>query len=164
MPLTFALQDANDMLAKLHHEHERLEREVTSYNLFNYVVTAYHLIEWVERDPVVPTATKRDLASIRQNPYIAVCRDLANANKHFKLKRAYKGRVTSEATSKSGYGVGRYGAGTYGRGEESITIVLTDDTKYDALALARSVADVWDAFFARHKADKSSGAAPWFAG
>ena len=160
MPLTFGLQDANDMLAKLHHEHERLEREVTSYNLFNFVVTAYHLIDWVERDPVVPPTAKRDLASIRHDAYIAVCRDLANANKHFKLTRDYKGQVTSEATLKSGYGVGRYGAGTYGRGEESITIVLTDETQHDALALARSVIDVWDAFFATCKADKRSGAAP----
>jgi hypothetical protein len=159
MSLTFGLQDANDMLAKLHHEHERLEREVTSYDLFNFVVTAYHLIEWVERDPVVPPTAKHDLASIRQDTYIAVCRDLANANKHFKLKRDYKGQVTSEATSKSGFGVGRYGAGAFGRGEESITIVLTDETEYVALALARSVIDVWDAFFARHKADKRSGAA-----
>lgn len=157
MPLTFGLQNASDMLAKLHHEHERLEREVTSYNFFNFVVTAYHLIEWVKRDPVVSPATKRDLASVRQDTHIAVCRDLANANKHFKLN--YKGQVTS-ATSRSGYGVGRYGAGTYGRGEESITIVLTDESEYDALALARSVADVWDAFFARHRADKSLGAAP----
>ena len=111
MPLTFGLQDASDMLAKLHHEHERLEREVSSYNLFNFVVTAYHLIEWVKRDPAVP-ATKRDLDSIRKDTYIAVCRDLANANKHFKLNQGYKGQVTSEATSRSGYGVGRYGAGT----------------------------------------------------
>lgn len=116
MPLTFGLRDASDMLAKLHDEHERLEREVTSYNLFNFVVTAYHLIEWVEKDPVVSAATKRDLASVRQDTYIAVCRDLANANKHFKLKRGYEGQVTSEATSRSGHGVGRYGAGTYGRG------------------------------------------------
>jgi hypothetical protein len=150
MPLTFGLQDANDMLAKLHHEHEGLEQEVTSYNLFNFVVTAYHLTDWVEKDPVMPPAAKRELASIRDDTYIAVCRDLANANKHFKLNRNYTDRVTSEARSKRGFGVGRFGAGPFGRGEESITIVLTDATEHDALALARSVIDIWDAFFARH--------------
>lgn len=158
MPLTFGLKDASDMLAKLHHEHERIEREVTSYDLFNFVVTAYSLIDWVKNDPAVPPAAKRDLSSIRQDKYMRVCRDLANANKHFKLD--YKDPVTSEATSKSGFGVGRFGAGAFGRGEESVTIVLTDETEYDALAFARSVIDVWDAFVARHKADKRSGAAP----
>ena len=74
MPLTFGLQDASDMLAKLHHEHERLEREVTSYNLFNFVVTAYHLIEWVKRRSGCARRAKRDLDSIRKDTYIAVCR------------------------------------------------------------------------------------------
>ena len=63
MPLTFALKDPSDMFAKLHHEHERIEQEVTSYDLFNFVVTAYHLKAWVKNDPVVPQAAKDDLKS-----------------------------------------------------------------------------------------------------
>src|ERR1700687_3524557 len=37
-----------------------LEEEVTSDRLFNFVVTGYSMIDWVENDPNVPPAAKAD--------------------------------------------------------------------------------------------------------
>jgi hypothetical protein len=37
-----------------------LEEEVTSDRLFNFVVTGYSMIDWVENDPNVPPAARAD--------------------------------------------------------------------------------------------------------
>jgi hypothetical protein len=144
MSLTLALKTPGDMLAKLHREHERIKQEVMSDDLFNVVVTGSHIKDWIERDLAVPSAAKFDVASIRsQSTHIDVCRDLANASKHFKLN--YEG-ITADTTSRTGYGAARYGAGRYGTGEESITIVLTNGQAFDALDFAQNVVDAWEAF------------------
>ena len=150
MALTYGLTTAADMLAKFRRERQRLLREVTSDDFFNFVVTAYHLIEWIEKDPSIPAAAKSDLACVRRDTFIATCRDLTNASKHFRLKANYQNQVTSSASSERGYGLGRYGAGGFGVGEESITVELLDGTSFSALDLVDQVSRLWEAFFARH--------------
>ena len=150
MSLTYGLKAPRDMLAKLRREHARLKKEVSSDDVFNFVVTAYHITDWIKNDPSAPTAAKADLDSMYANTYIAVCRDLANASKHFALDKNYKGQVTAKTSAISGYGVGRYGKGAYGTGEQSIVVVLTDGQRFDVLSLAQEVVNAWDAFFAKH--------------
>jgi len=150
MSLTYGLRSAKDLLEKLRREHSRIEREVTSDAFFNFVVTAYHLIEWVKKDPSIPAIAKNDLSSVKSNSTISVCRDLTNASKHFSLNSNYKKQVTSGAVSMRGWGVGRYGRGGYGVGEESISVELLDGTKYNAIALVRDTLRVWESFFAKH--------------
>ncbi|SRR6266487_708322 len=150
MSLTYGMKTPRDMLAKLQRERARLDNEVSGDNLFNFVVTAYHIIDWIKNDPSVPTPVKTDVQSMYSNTYVAVCRDLANASKHFALDKNYKGSVTAKTSATGGYGVGRYGKGGYGIGEQSIVVVLTDGQRFDALELAQKVLDAWGAFFATH--------------
>ncbi len=81
----FGLEAAGDLLMKLRLEHALLAGESTPYDVFNVVVTAYHLVDWVAKDPSVPAAAKADIASIRDHKYISICQDLANSNKHFEI-------------------------------------------------------------------------------
>jgi hypothetical protein len=148
--LTYSFKSAQDMLNKLRREHQRLLTEVSGDNFLNFVVTAYHLAEWVEKDPKVPAAAKNDIPTVRKASSIATCRDLTNASKHFNLKAGYKDQVASTATSMSGWGAGRYGVGGYGIGEESITIDLLDGTSLNALGLAADALQEWESFFTRH--------------
>ena len=152
MALRGALKTARDMLAKLETELQRLEQAVTSGDLMNFAITAYHLIEWVQRDPTASASSKTDLDSMRSNTDIAVCRDIANGGKHFELKPDYKNRVTDKTSViAGGFGVGRFGAGPYGVGEESIVVVLMDGTRVDSLTWARRVLETWNTFFAKHR-------------
>lgn len=148
--LTYGFESAQDMLDKLRREHQRLQAEVTSDNFFNFVATAYHLLEWVERDPKVPATAKTNLSSVRSASCIAACRDLTNASKHFSLKSNYQNQVTSSAKSERGFGVGRFGKGGYGIGEESISIMLKDGTTLNGLQLAADTVNEWESFFTRH--------------
>ena len=150
MTLTSGLKTPRDMLSKLHRERTRLDEEVNPDNLFNFVVTGYHIKDWIKNDPSVPQAAKDDLASIRSNPFLGACRDVANASKHFTLDKGYKGQVAAKTSATSGWGIGGYGKGPYGVGEYSIVVVLTDGQRFDARELAQGVIGLWEAFFAKH--------------
>ena len=150
MSLTAGMKTPNDMLRKLHSEHDRLRVKVSSSDLMNFALTGYHLIDWIKRNPSSSPAAKVDLDAMYRNTGIGVCRDIANESKHFELRTDYEDRVTEKTSAIGGFGVGRSGVGDYGVGEESIVIVLLDGTRFDSLTWAQRVVDTWDAFFAKH--------------
>lgn len=148
MALTYGIRNANDLFQKLKRDANALEKECASDNFFNFVVTAYHLCDWTEKDPTCPRAARNDVFRVRQQTCIDVCRDIANASKHFELN--YNDPIVAKTESKRGYGHSRYGHSGYGKGEEKIYIELADGTKCDALSLYREVIDVWERFFKEH--------------
>lgn len=143
MSLTYGLKNANDLFKKMLRDSEAIKKEVSSNNFFNFVVTAYHLCEWVEKDPSYSKDAKRQIHSLREQPQFKICRDIANASKHFKSKEI----TAKEASSEKGFGLGRFGHGGYGVGEESIRIELCDGTEYDALELCNKIESMWSDFF-----------------
>jgi hypothetical protein len=150
MPLRFGLNSARELFEKLRFDAKEMDKAVNSYAFFNFVVTAYHLIEWVEKDPRIPKAGKKDVPSLRKDKSIAVCRDLANASKHFDLRKDYENQTAKDAVSSQGWGIGRYGHGAWGVGEESIRIELLEGKEIDALVLKEDVLDLWTSFFEKH--------------
>jgi hypothetical protein len=150
MPLTPGLKTPGDMLAKLQREHARLKNEVTADDMINFVVTAYRIIEWIKKNPGLSAAARDEVEQMYTNTHIAVCRDVANESKHFKLRKDYQNRVTEKTSVTSGYGQGRYGKGPYGAGEPSIVIVLNDGQRFNAVEFADEVVATWQQFFAKH--------------
>jgi len=150
--LTCKLNGPCDLLEKLRNDVVLLEDQVTSYRFFNLAITGYHIIDWIINNRSVSATTREAVKNMRENKYISVCRDVANASKHFEFKKNYKNRRIKSAESIQGpYGTGRYGKGLYGIGEEQITIECLDGDKYDALEFARAVLKAWDDFFKEHK-------------
>lgn len=150
MPLRYGLQSSRDLFEKLKADAAALEKEVTSYGLFNFVVAAYHLCQWIEKDPAVPKSAKQAVAAVRADQNIAVCRDLTNATKHFTLRGDYKNQVANAAISSVGFGIGRYGHGGFGVGEEKIEVELMDGSIIDVLDLKNNVVAIWTSFFQIH--------------
>ncbi|MGH8655770.1 MAG: hypothetical protein ACREYE_27935 [Gammaproteobacteria bacterium] len=150
MNLRYGLQSSKDLFGKLEADAVLIENEVTSYKLFDFVVTAYHFYEWIEKDRSVPASAKSDIANVRQDQNIAICRDLANATKHFELRKSYSNPVASTADSAQGFGVGRYDHGGYDVGEEEIVVTLLSGQQVDALQLTRDVLSLWRGFFQKH--------------
>ncbi len=147
MALTYGFLNSKDLFQKLKRDANALEKECTSDNFFNFVVTAYHLCDWIKKDPSCPQSSKNDVSYVRQRTCIRVCRDIANASKHFRLNYT---PIVAKTESKRGYGHGRYEHGGYNKGEEKIYIELADGTKCDALSLYREVIDFWERFFKEH--------------
>lgn len=141
-----------DLLEKLRNDVELLEDEVTSYRFFNLAITGYHIIDWIKNNKSVSATTREAVKNMYENKYISVCRDVANASKHFEFKKNYENRKIKSAKSIQGpCGTGRYGKGLFGIGEEQITIECLDGDKYDALEVARAILKTWDDFFKEHK-------------
>lgn len=150
MSLADGLKDWRDLFKKLERDGELLEQEVNSDRFFNFVVTAYHLCEWVEKDPHVAGTVKNDVKTVRKNKHIAACRDIANASKHVQLGPNYTNQIAEKVDSTQAYGSGRSGKGCYGKGEEGITVTLLDNTVITALSLKDEVLNVWRHFLRGH--------------
>jgi hypothetical protein len=150
MSLTYGFKSARDMLAKLQREHARLNTEVSSDNFFNFVVTAYHIIDWVEKDPSVSASAKDDLSTMRKNIYLAACRDVANASKHFVLD--YKNQITAKTSVTRGFSFIPVTSPLLmlRRGRLSIVVELNDGQRFEGLQFAQEVVTAWEAFFAKH--------------
>jgi hypothetical protein len=134
--LTYSLQSAADLHAKLKRDAAALDDEVNGDRFFNLVVTGLHLSEWVKKDESLAPEVKVRLNEALATQIMRVCEDLANASKHF-VQRG-KDSVRS-AESKQGYGIGRYGKGGYGVGEESIDITLDNGTTIGAIAFSSAL-------------------------
>jgi len=155
--LTYKLNGPCDLLEKLRKDVELLENKVTSYRFFNLAVTGYHIIDWIRNNKSVSAATREAVKNMYENEYISVCRDVANASKHFEFKGNYKNRKIKSAESIQGpCGTGRCGKGLSGIGEEQITIECLDGNKYDALEFARAILKIWDDFFKEHELTQST--------
>ena len=60
-------------------------------SLFNFVVGAYHLVDWIKI--YYPSLEQEVYNLLSKNKYLSACRDLCNASKHVKLelnKGSYK--------------------------------------------------------------------------
>ena len=145
-----SLRSASDLLQKVRRDAKLLEDEVTSDRFFNFVVTAYSLIDWIQHDPTVPISAKApsEIAALRGDQWLLLCGDAATGAKHFKLTQ--RTPTATKVSAVSGWGVGRFGKGKWGVGEEHITVHLPDGRVYGALELVRGVLDTWKGFFTRH--------------
>jgi len=151
MSRTYGLRSARDLFAKLERDAELLRKEVSSDRFFNYVVTAYSLADWIDKDPNVPASAKSDLQRFRGTNEIQICRDLANASKHFQLDpRRNPSPTVAAADSAQGFDVGRYDVGGYDVGEEEITVSLTAGSSINGLDVMENSLREWQQFFAAH--------------
>lgn len=148
MSLTYSFKTARDVLEKLRRDVQALDEQVTGDRFFNFVITAYHIMDWVKQEPSVPS---NDAQSMYQNKYFALCHDLANASKHCVLRENYGNQEANSAESKQGtFGCGRFGKGIFGVGEEWIVVSCRDGVKISSLELAHGMLGVWDSFFTKH--------------
>ena len=77
----YGFQTPRDLLEKLGRDAALLRREVTPDSLFNFVVTAWSLADWVTN---TNAALRGDVdATLRSDLYLRVCRDLATHSKHY---------------------------------------------------------------------------------
>lgn len=150
MSLTPGLSSAVDLFHKLQRDVGRLDQEVTNDQFFNLVITGYSLIDWVKNDPSLPPSARDEtqISGLYTEPWLKVCGDLANASKHFVLSR--RKPVTTNVTSASGYGIGRFGKGAFGEGERDIQVHIDGGYVWTALEFATGVLQVWIDFFGRH--------------
>ncbi len=73
-----------NLYEKLLRESERLKNEPNGDNFFNFIATAYHLIEWIKKSPISSNETaKRILRKISKNPFMKECCQVVEGSSHF---------------------------------------------------------------------------------
>lgn len=148
MSLTYSFDKTRDLFEKMSRDAILLEETVSGDRAFNFIITSFHIKDWIKNDPSVPQSAKHDLTSIQDNKYFKICRDLANASKHMVITK-YQPSST-DTSSSQGYGVGRYGKGAYGIGEENIKITHSDGSVISILELKDKMMSLWTDFFSKH--------------
>src|ERR1041384_1356745 len=106
------LTRARELYSKLERDASALRTLVSPDSFFNFVVTAWSLCDWAEKDPILSPTAHKDAAGVRATRWLQICRDLANGSKHFRVT-TYTPSVSTTAASR-GYGVGRSGVGAFG--------------------------------------------------
>ncbi len=110
---TFDLTRPTDYLDKLEWEFQRMmsagevpDREL-NYHFLNFAVTAWHMADWTfpfisnEQKESLHLTCKQDLQSLlsRSSPHIKMCREIANASKHFKIDRSPNPTINTSSTN-----------------------------------------------------------------
>jgi hypothetical protein len=140
----FQLAGAPDMLAKARREHVRLRKRVDIDTVFNFLVTAHHIRDYVENCGMV---SKQEVERFAQDHDVATCRDLANTGKHLRLMR--HGRVTPPNRVKRSYvGAGMVGDMMVGAGER--WLLESGSHTVDIVTFADRLIAKWESFFAKH--------------
>ncbi len=144
MDLTYGLENPKNLYEKLKRDLDRLNQEVSSDAMFDFVVTGHHLREWIKKDKRMPGKIRRRLKVVEREREISICSDIANASKHFKLRPKTNVR---KVESRRGFGHGRFGKGPFGHGEEVITIELDTGESFNALDFCKKVVELYRPLF-----------------
>ncbi len=139
---------AEEHFQKLTKVFRRIQDNLHKDDLDDFFKTAYHLIEITNMDENATSSQKSMASALRQDIEMQICRDIANAAKHFRLDPKRNPSPTIErASTCEGFGVGRFGKGAYGIGEQSVTLHLSDGTTTNALILVERIFAKWAEIF-----------------
>jgi hypothetical protein len=149
MSLDYGFRTPRDLYEKLKRDAAKLDDQVNADNLFNFVVTAWHMQDWIKNGPAKSSpAIEADRNRLRVNEYVQICRDMANASKHFTL--TYDPTVSS-ITREGAFTVGRSSVG----GPDMVGgldryIIHVDSDRHGVGEVVREVLQLYEAFLTKH--------------
>lgn len=158
----FGMRSPRDLYDKLLVDAAKL-KGMHPHDVFNFFVTAYHMLDWIKEGPAKESpAIAEDLeATLRNNTFVRVCRDFANASKHFRATR-YSSKHPPAVLSAVSARSDTTGAITYTRilptgemvsksfDEYGGLIIGTDDGYYTLSEIRDGLLALYAAFFQKH--------------
>jgi hypothetical protein len=130
------------MLDKAHREHKRLREHFDIDNVFNFLITANHIRDYVERLGSVP---QQALGAFLKDQDLKDCRDLCDKGKHVTLT---KRPDPSTRIKHSQIGAGMMGDMMVGAGDT--WYLVSGGREVDVERLADRVIQKWETFFSTH--------------
>lgn len=158
------LKNYRDLFAKLKHDAAQFKQDPSAYNLFNVMVTAWSLSDWLTEDLPDDEDVQRDLKALvgtkpqfKKNkppkaegefhPSLRLCRDIAIASKHARI-RGHTPEVSKLTRHDGGFGEGPFGVGPFGG--EPFFVVETDEDLLTADQVVEDVIAEYEAFLVKH--------------
>ncbi len=157
--LNFGFSKPSDLLKKIRRDSKKLDREASPDNIFNFVITAYHLLDdWIRRnkDPDIHRGAKQDITEKqgRKNEInvFNICRDLSIGSKHFVLDKKSKEKkvITNIKIYEAGFGNSRFGKVPFG-GTEPMVELDAEGVVYDIHSLRKEIMDFCGELFRKYK-------------
>ena len=139
-------------LAKAKREFQKLQTDLTSDNIYNFFVTAYHILDSVKVTLGVPDKTCRELCShpdfkdLCLNSDFKKCRYICDKEKHIVLKRGDEFKTYRRPAAvfgQVGFNEAPYNA-------KPAYFVIDNNEQVDALELGQRIIDLWENFFVKH--------------
>lgn len=136
----FLIFSAEDMLAKAKRELIQLKRKMNADTIFNFFVTAYHVMDYVKALATVPEVA---IKSMYADPDFKLCQSICTRGKHLRVtKRSKKPRVKSV-----GGGLNRSALNEAAVNAGTDWAFYCDDVEVNPVELGETVIQKWERFF-----------------
>jgi len=117
---------------------------MTSDNVFNFFVTAYHVVDRIE---VLGIVQRQDIKSLYSNPDFNKCKYICNKSKHRKLKKDDNEFITYRRPA-AVFGEAMFGDSIYNGGRAYF--IIDKNKQVDVLELGQKIINLWETFFKKH--------------
>lgn len=153
--IAYGFNKPRDLLEKLRRDYKILDVEATPDAIFNFTITAFHLLEdWIRQQPknAINNKAKKKisekLSTKSSDNAIKICRDIANGSKHFKFDAKYASKkiVTDVTVYTAGFGNSRCGKVPFG-GTEQMVKINTEEKSYCIHDLKKEVMEFCEDLF-----------------
>jgi hypothetical protein len=143
MTAFFEFSTPRQILGKAIRDLQKLEEELTIDNVFNFFVTAYHVVDYVRTMEAAPDDAIRDLY---EEPDFRMCRYICNKGKHLALR----GGDEFSTYYRPGSALGEFVIGESALGLGPAYLVIDDTDQVDVIDLGQRIIRRWESFFEEH--------------
>ncbi len=140
----FELSTPRHMLEKARRDFEKLSQDTNTNNVFDFFVTAYHIVDYVK---ALKTVAPDDINALYEEPDFRRCKYICNKSKHRTLEKGDDEFVTYRRPSSA---LGEFTLGESALGLGRAYFIIDDAEQVDILDLGRRIVIRWEAFFETH--------------
>jgi len=139
----FEIGSPRDLLEKAKRDYAKMKAGTSTDTIFNFFVTAYHVVDYVKALGAVPEST---ISNLYDDPDFKMCQFLCNKGKHIKLRQSHTYQAKHEAAVAGGT-LGSFVLGSDVLGGPERFIVLDGASEVDTGELGARLIRKWETFF-----------------
>lgn len=130
------------MLEKAKRELEKLRQKRDTDNIFNFFVTAFHIMDYVEKPNLIPP---NDRKKFKRNPDFKACAFICNKGKHLTVSKNDK--ITAVVSRGGAFNAAPWNSTPW---NGSLAKCYVDGQPINIVSLAERVIAKWDDFLTAH--------------
>jgi hypothetical protein len=140
----FEYSTPRQILEKAKRDLQKLSEDTNIDSIFNFFVTAYHVVDYVK---VLNTVPVDDIKALYEEPDFRKCRYICNKSKHRTLDKGDDEFITYKRPSAA---LGEFMLGESALGLGRAYFIIDEAEQVEVLDLGKRIIDRWEAFFNTH--------------
>ncbi len=142
----FEITSPRDLLDKAKRDYEKMKTDTSSDTVFNFFVTAYHVMDYVK---ALGTIDKPAIDQLYADADFRMCQFLCNKGKHIKLRSKEPFKAKHQPAIEGGT-LGSFEFGFDCLGGPERFVLLDGDQVINVIELGERLIDKWEGFFVTH--------------